>query len=92
MIDPYVNSSSLKSLRKTGLDVYEGGLTVTTNIDMDVMTSLRYHDGILTVIEFPDLFARPVFLIDVNTGAIQAVGGGRNQNVQLGVIAFPLRT
>ena len=85
VIDPYIQLVIAEVAEKTGLDVYEGGLTVTTNIDMDAQQHLYDIVNTYDYIEFPDdLLQTGVSMVDVNTGAIQAVSGGRNQNVQLG--------
>ncbi|SYZ78443.1 PBP1A family penicillin-binding protein [Trichococcus shcherbakoviae] len=85
VIDPYIQLVIDEVAEKTGLDVYEGGLTITTNIDMDAQQRLYDIVNTYDYIEFPDdLLQTGVSMVDVNTGAIQAVSGGRNQNVQLG--------
>nr|WP_319218694.1 PBP1A family penicillin-binding protein [uncultured Trichococcus sp.] len=86
VIDPYIQLVIDEVTEKTGLDVYEGGLTITTNIDMDAQQRLYDIVNTYDYIEFPDdLLQTGVSMVDVNTGAIQAVIGGRNQNVQLGL-------
>ncbi|TNV69139.1 PBP1A family penicillin-binding protein [Trichococcus shcherbakoviae] len=86
VIDPYIQLVIAEVAEKTGLDVYEGGLTITTNIDMDAQQHLYDIVNTYDYIEFPDdLLQTGVSMVDVNTGAIQAVSGGRNQNVQLGL-------
>ena len=86
VIDPYIQLVIDEVAEKTGLDVYEGGLTITTNIDMDAQQRLYDIVNTYDYIEFPDdLLQTGVSMVDVNTGAIQAVSGGRNQNVQLGL-------
>ena len=86
VIDPYIQLVIAEVAEKTGLDVYEGGLTVTTNLDMDAQQHLYDIVNTYDYIEFPDdLLQTGVSMVDVNTGAIQAVSGGRNQNVQLGL-------
>lgn len=86
VIDPYIQLVIAEVAEKTGLDVYEGGLTVTTNIDMDAQQRLYDIVNTYDYIEFPDdLLQTGVSMVAVNTGAIQAVSGGRNQNVQLGL-------
>ncbi|MGB7473072.1 PBP1A family penicillin-binding protein [Trichococcus sp.] len=85
VIDPYIQLVIDEVTEKTGLDVYEGGLTITTNIDMDAQQRLYDIVNTYDYIEFPDdLLQTGVSMVDVNTGAIEAVIGGRNQNVQLG--------
>jgi len=85
VIDPYIQLVIDEVSEKTGLDVYEGGLTITTNIDMDAQQRLYDIVNTYDYIDFPDdLLQTGVSMVDVNTGAIQAVIGGRNQNVQLG--------
>jgi penicillin-binding protein 1A len=86
VIDPYIQLVIDEVTEKTGLDVYEGGLTITTNIDMDAQQRLYDIVNTYDYIEFPDdLLQTAVSMVDVNTGAIEAVIGGRNQNVQLGL-------
>jgi penicillin-binding protein 1A len=86
VVDSYIQLVIDEVAEKTGLDVYEGGLTITTNIDMDAQQRLYDIVNTYDYIEFPDdLLQTGVSMIDVNTGAIQAVIGGRNQDVQLGL-------
>lgn len=86
VIDPYIQLVIAEVAEKTGLDVYEGGLTIKTNIDMDAQQRLYDIVNTYDYIEFPDdLLQTGVSMVDVNTGAIQAVSGGRNQDVQLGL-------
>lgn len=86
VVDPYVQLVIDEVKKKTGLDVYEGGLTVTTTIDMDAQQKLYDIVNTNDYVDFPDdLLQTGVSLIDVTNGSVKAVIGGRNQDVQLGL-------
>lgn len=84
VIDSYIQLVIDEVTEKTGLDVYEGGLTVTTTIDMDAQQHLYDIVNTYDYVDFPDdLLQTGVSMIDVTNGAVKAVIGGRNQDVQL---------
>jgi len=84
VIDSYIQLVIDEVAEKTGLDVYEGGLTVTTTIDMDAQQRLYDIVNTYDYVDFPDDFLQTgVSMIDVTNGAVKAVIGGRNQDVQL---------
>jgi penicillin-binding protein 1A len=86
VVDSYVQLVIDEVKKKTGLDVYEGGLTVKTNINMAAQQKLYDIVNTNDYVNFPDaLLQTGVSLIDVHTGAVKAVIGGRNQDVQLGL-------
>ncbi|MFD2445821.1 transglycosylase domain-containing protein [Bacillus sp. CGMCC 1.16607] len=61
-------------------DIYSDGLTIHTTLDPDAQS---YVENILNtddVIEYPDdEFQAGIVLLDTKTGAVSAIGGGRNQ-------------
>lgn len=85
VFDPYVKEVLAEVERKTNLDPYTSGLTIYTNLDMDAQQ--RLYDVVNTdeyvLIEDDDI-QTGVSLVDVNTGQLKALGGARNQEVQLG--------
>jgi len=85
VFDPYVKEVLAEVERKTNLDPYTSGLTIHTNLDMDAQQ--RLYDVVnsdeYVTIEDEDI-QTGVSLVDVNTGQLKALGGARNQEVQLG--------
>lgn len=61
MIDPYIQLVIDEVKEKTGLDVYEGGLTITTNLDMDAQQRLYDIVNTYDYIEFPDDLLQTAF-------------------------------
>lgn len=84
VIDSYLVEVLAEVEEKTGLDPSTAGLTIQTNMDMeaqqiayDVVNSEDY-------VNFPDdELQTAVSLIDVNTGQIKAMVGGRKKDGQL---------
>lgn len=85
VFDPYVKEVLAEVERKTNLDPYTSGLTIHTNLDMDAQQ--RLYDIVNTdeyvLIEDEDI-QTGISLVDVNTGQLKALGGARDQEVQLG--------
>ena len=84
VIDSYLTTVIDEVKEKTGLDAQTAGLKIYTNIDMeaqkqvyDVLNSDEYNI-------FPnEEMQTAVTVVDVNTGQLKAIGGGRKQNTQL---------
>lgn len=84
VIDSYLSTVNAEVKEKTGLDPHTAGLKIYTNLDMDaqehVYNVLNSDDYDI----FPnDEFQTAVTVVDVNTGQLKAIGGGRKQNAQL---------
>ena len=85
VFDPYVKEVLAEIKRKTNLDPYTSGLTIHTNLDMDAQQ--RLYDIVNTdeYVTFEDEEIQTgISLVDVNTGQLKALGGARDQEVQLG--------
>ena len=68
---------------KTGLDPYTTGMRIYTNLDTAKQSLLKdIMDG-KTWTWKDDKVQAGIAVVDVNTGALVAVGGGRNQNGEL---------
>ena len=85
VFDPYVKEVLAEVERKTNLDPYTSGLTIYTNLDMDAQQ--RLYD-IVNTDEYVSIedekIQTGISLVDVNTGQLKALGGARDQEVQLG--------
>lgn len=85
VFDPYVKEVLAEIERKTNLDPYTSGLTIYTNIDMDAQQRLYdivNSDEYVTIED--EEIQTGISLVDVNTGQLKALGGARDQEVQLG--------
>lgn len=65
---------------KTGLSPYTSGMKIYTNLDPDKQTLLNDIMAGRTWDWKDEKIQAGVAVVDVNTGALVAVGGGRNQN------------
>ncbi|MER2225588.1 MAG: PBP1A family penicillin-binding protein [Carnobacterium sp.] len=85
VFDPYVKEVLAEVERKTNLDPYTSGLTIYTNLDMDAQQRLYdiVNSDKYVLIEDEDI-QTGISLVDVNTGQLKALGGARDQEVQLG--------
>ncbi|WP_407268663.1 transglycosylase domain-containing protein [Radiobacillus sp. PE A8.2] len=83
--DPYeafIQQVAAEVEEKTGMDIYKDGLDIYTTLD----TSAQEHVEFLlsnsedNPIQYPDEeFQAGLTVLDTNTGAIRAIGGGRNR-------------
>ncbi|MGY3778162.1 transglycosylase domain-containing protein [Isobaculum melis] len=80
--DAYIQQV-IAEVEASGHDIYTEGLTVHTNLDVkaqqavfDILNSDEYVDY------KTDNIQAGVSMVDVNDGAVKALGGGRNQNAQ----------
>ncbi len=84
VLDAYIKQVLEEVQTKTDLDPYTAGLTIYTNLDTeaqhflyDVLNSDQY-------INYPDEdFQAGISVLDVETGKVLALGGGRNSEGQL---------
>lgn len=86
VFDGYLRSVIAEVSDKTDLNPYTAGLTIETNLDMDaqqrvfdVLNSGEHVDFVNEDIQ------SAVSLIEAETGKVRALGGGRNQETQLGL-------
>lgn len=86
VVDSYLQLVMDEVYEKTGLEVEMGGLTVQTNLDMDAQQHLYDIVNTDQYILFPDDEVQTaVTLVDVNTGALNAVIGNRKKTNLLAV-------
>lgn len=86
VVDSYIQMVMDEVREKTGLDVEMGGLTIQTNLDMDAQQHLYDIVNSDDYIQFPDdELQTAVTMVDVETGALNAVIGNRKINNQLAV-------
>lgn len=86
VFDAYIKQVLKEVQEKTGLDPFTSGLTIHTNIDMDAQQRLYDILNSDEYVSFPDEEIQAgVSMVDVETGQIKALGGGRNQEAQLGL-------
>lgn len=86
VLDAYIQIVMEEVEAKTGLDPTAGGMTIETNLDMDAQQ--RLYDIVNTdqYVVFPnDEIQTAVTLVDVDTGAVNAVIGNRKKENQLGI-------
>ncbi|MCQ9209894.1 transglycosylase domain-containing protein [Granulicatella seriolae] len=70
---------------KTGLDIYNDGLTIETTVDSGAQKELYNIVNTKEYIDFySDNIQSAVAMVDAKTGAVRAINGGRNQTVLLG--------
>lgn len=85
VFDAYLKQVLKEVKEKTGLDPFTSGLTIHTNIDMDAQKRMFDILNSEDYIAFPDeRIQAGMSMVDVQTGQVKALGGGRNQDVQLG--------
>lgn len=84
MFDSYLVEVLAEVEEKTGLDPATAGLTIYTNIDMEAQQTAFDIANSEDYINFPDdELQTAISLIDVNTGQVKALVGGRMQEGQL---------
>lgn len=85
VFDSYIKEVISEVEEKTNLDPYTAGLTIQTNLDMDAQQRLYDILNSDEYIAYPDKDIQAgVSMVDVQSGQLKAIGGGRNQEVQLG--------
>lgn len=86
VVDSYIQLVMDEVYEKTGLEVEMGGLTIQTNLDMDAQQRLFDIVNSEEYILFPDDEVQTaVTLVDVHTGALNAVVGNRKKSNLLAV-------
>lgn len=84
VFDGYLTAVLDEVREKTDYDPYTAGLRIETNLDMEAQEQLYEIINSDEYVEFPDdEIQTAVSLIDVETGQVRALGGGRNQEGQL---------
>lgn len=84
MFDSYLVEVLAEVQEKTGLDPATAGLTIYTNIDMEAQQTAYDIANSEDYINFPDdELQTAISLVDVNTGQVKALIGGRMQEGQL---------
>lgn len=85
IFDSYLKEVITEVKEKTKLDPYTAGLTIHTNLNMDAQKRLFDILNSDEYVNFPDQnLQAAVSMVDAKTGQLKAIGGGRNQEVQLG--------
>ena len=85
VFDSYLKEVITEVKEKTKLDPYTSGLTIHTNLNMDAQKKLFDILNSDEYVNFPDKnLQAAVSMVDAKTGQLKAIGGGRNQEVQLG--------
>lgn len=84
VFDGYLTAVLDEVKEKTDFDPYTAGLRIETNLDMDAQEHVYDVINSDEYVNFPDdELQTAVSLIDVETGQVRALGGGRNQEGQL---------
>lgn len=84
MFDSYLVEVLEEVEEKTGLNPATAGLTIQTNIDMDAQQAAFDIANSEEYVNFPDdELQTAISLVDVNTGQVKALVGGRKQEGQL---------
>lgn len=86
MIDAYLDVVSQEVQEKTNLNIFTDGVEVYTNLDMDAQQKLYETVHNNQAVVFPDdELQTAVSVVDVETGQLVAVIGGRKQEVAFGL-------
>lgn len=84
VFDAFIKEVRNEVVEKTGLDPYTAGLTIHTTIDIDAQQHLFDLVNTDEYIEFPDEeLQTAATMVDVETGQVRAMIGGRHQEGQL---------
>lgn len=85
-IDSYIDMVSQEVQEKMNLNIFTDGVEVYTNLDMSAQKKLYETVNDNSAVIFPnDRVQTAVSIIDVETGQLVAVIGGRNQEVAFGL-------
>lgn len=85
-IDSYIDIVSQEVQEKMNLNIFTDGVEVYTNLDMDAQKKLFETVNDNSAVVFPnERLQTAVSIIDVETGQLVAVIGGRNQEVAFGL-------
>ncbi|MBS4456026.1 transglycosylase domain-containing protein [Tuanshanicoccus lijuaniae] len=86
MVDAYIDVVAQEVQEKSNINIYTDGVEVYTNLNMDVQRHLYETVNQNKSVVFPDnSMQTAVSIIDVTTGALQAISGGRKQDVVMGL-------
>ena len=86
IIDAYLEKVSQEVQEKTQLNIFTDGVEVYTNLDLDAQTHLYETVNNNTHIAFPnDEIQTAAAVVDVQSGELRAIIGGRKQDVYLGL-------
>lgn len=86
MIDAYLSVVAEEVEEKSNINIYTDGVEVYTYLNMDAQRHLYETINNNETVIFPDdQLQTAVSIIDVTTGALQAISGGRKQEVVLGL-------
>lgn len=84
VFDSYLKEVIKEVKEKTKLDPYTAGLKIKTNLNMDAQQQVYDILNSDEYIAYPDEDIQAgVSMVDVKTGQLKAIGGGRNQEGQL---------
>ncbi|MED1468016.1 PBP1A family penicillin-binding protein [Bacillus salipaludis] len=83
--DSFVDAVIDEVKQQGDFDIFSDGLTIYTTVDPKAQKYVYKMLNTQDVINYPDKkFQAGVSLLDTKTGAIRAIGGGRNQQVKRG--------
>ncbi|MBK0348777.1 PBP1A family penicillin-binding protein [Aerococcaceae bacterium zg-ZJ1578] len=86
MVDAYIDVVAKEVQEKSNINIYTDGVEVYTNLNLDVQRHLYETVNQNKAVVFPDnSMQTAVSIIDVTTGALQAISGGRKQDVVMGL-------
>lgn len=86
VVDAYIDVVAQEVQERSNINIYTDGVEVYTNLDLDAQQHLYDTVNNRTSVTFPDdTMQTAVSIIDVSTGALKAVSGGRNQTVVMGL-------
>ncbi|HFI0464177.1 TPA: transglycosylase domain-containing protein [Streptococcus suis] len=86
IVDAYIDVVAQEIQERSNINIYTDGVQVYTHLDMDAQSHLYDTVNNRTSVTFPDdTMQTAVSVIDVSTGALKAISGGRNQSVVLGL-------
>ncbi|MBU5594207.1 PBP1A family penicillin-binding protein [Amphibacillus sp. MSJ-3] len=76
----FIDQVRIEVEEKLGADIYNDGLEIYTTLDPDAQEHVEYVLSDESPIAFPDdELQSGLVVLDTKTGAIQAIGGGRNR-------------
>ncbi|WP_067836439.1 penicillin-binding protein 1A [Amphibacillus sediminis] len=78
----FLDQVNVEIEEKLGLDMYNDGLEIYTTLDPDAQDHVEYILSDESPINYPDdELQSGLVVIDTSTGAIRAIGGGRNREI-----------
>lgn len=86
VIDSYIDVVAKEVQETSNINIYTDGVEVYTYLDLDAQQHLYDTINDNSIVAFPDnSMQTAVSVIDVTTGALQAIIGGRKQEVIMGL-------